>query len=976
MKEVPLDTVKRQFNDAQQRAITTTQGPLLLVAGAGTGKTTVLTNKIIYLFDHKIASPDNVLALTFSNKAATEMEERVEALLPLGFAELWIHTFHAFCERMLREHALDIGLDPRFELMTEIDAWLFVRKHLFEFELDYYRPLGNPTRFIGNLLTHFSRAKDEDVSVADYLSYAEACVQKAITEEDQIEANRVMEVAKSYEVYERLMVEHGKLDFGGLIMWTIKLFRDRPQILKRYQQQFTHILVDEFQDTNFAQYELVKMLALPQNNLTVTGDDNQSIYKFRGASVSNILQFKDDFPDADQVVLTENYRSTQSILDVAYQSIQQNDPDTLEVKLGITKQLVSNSEHEAVKPRIIQLEDNNQEVRFVLAEIMKARQHIPDLKWKDFAILVRANAHAAPFIDFFQQSKVPYRFVASRGLYSAPDIKDLLAFLRLICDPLDNISMYRYLNFSCFGIERVDIPKLMYLARKNGVSYFDQLSKVRGMVGFGAKSLEGFAQADRIIREHIELATKRSVGEVLVSFFEQSGYLKALKKDTSVLFEERELLIAQFFSKIQELTETKRGQSVGEFLDELDLMIEAGDDPAPIQIDEGPDAIQIMTIHQSKGLEFPYVFVVNMIERRFPTNRRNESIPLPGALIKDVLPQGDAHIQEERRLFYVAMTRAKQALYLTAAKRYGGAREAKLSRFLFEIGAKEDVEHSRMKEMESFADRHGLTLVGSKEEDVRVVKTSRRPIYTLPQKLSYTQLVAFENCPYQYRFAHILKIPSRGSHTFSYGRSMHSTLQEFYRRSLAGTIPSRAELLKLYDKLWIGEWYSDKHHEEKQRAQGREALLHFYDHNDVAAQRPRFLEQRFTLRVGQYRLIGSIDRVDELADGSFEVIDYKTGKMSKSRKQLERDIRKDKQLAIYGLALKQVFNLNPSKLTFYFLDRKESISTEVDHDFLLRVEEEIIELADSMRESAFEATPNQYLCQFCDYKSICEHAVT
>jgi len=332
---------KLKFNPEQKKAITFGNGPVLIVAGAGTGKTMVITQRIAHLILDKNVNTDAILALTFTEKAAEEMEERVDKLLPYGYVDLWISTFHSFCQKILQQHALDIGLPNDFKLLTSTDQWLLVRNNLDKFELDYYKPLGNPTKFIHALLSHFSRAKDEEIYPEQYLEYAENLKQNAdsVTSDELLvqEESRIREIADAYHVYQQLLLDNNALDFGDLINYTIRLFRQRPNILKKYQDQFEYILLDEFQDTNYAQYELIKLLAREKKNLTVVGDDDQSVYKFRGASVSNILQFKEDYPESQEIVLTINYRSKQEILDLSYNFIQLNNPNRLEYQLNNRK---------------------------------------------------------------------------------------------------------------------------------------------------------------------------------------------------------------------------------------------------------------------------------------------------------------------------------------------------------------------------------------------------------------------------------------------------------------------------------------------------------------------------------------------------------------------------------------------------------------------------------------------------------------
>ncbi|MFH1837877.1 MAG: UvrD-helicase domain-containing protein [Candidatus Kuenenbacteria bacterium] len=345
-----MEKILENLNEEQRKAVICKNGPLLIVAGAGTGKTTVITTKIAWLILFNEIKSEEILALTFTDKATEEMEERVCQLLPYGYVDLWVSTFHSFAERVLKQHAIDIGLPDNFKLLNQAEQNFLIRRNFDRFNLDYYRPLGNPTKFIQAMIKHFSRAKDEEIWPEDYLKYAEELKQnldsaldgeiikrkKNSEQMDEIqnqEIARINEIANAYHVYQQLLLENSALDFGDLINYTLKLFRKRPQILEKYRKQFKYILIDEFQDTNWAQYELIKLLGAPKNNITVSFDDDQSIYKFRGASISNVMQFKKDYPKAEQIFLIKNYRSKQNILDLAYDFIQLNNPNRLEWQL-------------------------------------------------------------------------------------------------------------------------------------------------------------------------------------------------------------------------------------------------------------------------------------------------------------------------------------------------------------------------------------------------------------------------------------------------------------------------------------------------------------------------------------------------------------------------------------------------------------------------------------------------------------------
>ncbi|MFH1537189.1 MAG: UvrD-helicase domain-containing protein, partial [Patescibacteria group bacterium] len=666
-----MENILKGLNSEQKEAVTGKGGPFLIVAGAGTGKTTVITRRIAWLIVEKKVPADEVLALTFTDKAASEMEERVEAILPLGYFDLWISTFHSFCERILKQHAIDIGLPTNFKLLSETDQWLLIRENLDQFELDYYKPKANPTKFIEALVKHFSRTKDENISIKEYTEFSDELKQNTDSKEtdEDNEAKRVGEVASAYAIYQKVLLENNALDFGDLITYTIQLFKARPEILKKYQKQFKYLLVDEFQDTNYAQYELIKMLAAPDNNLMVVGDDDQAIYKFRGASVSNILEFKKDFPKAEEIILVNNYRSGQNILDLSHKFIKLNDPERLESKLKINKKLKA----EVVKNSVIEylpFKSAEEEAKKVIEKIIELKKG--DVSWNDFAILIRANNQADQFIPYFERGNIPYQFLASKGLFSKTIVLDMMAYLRLLDNYHESRAVFRVLNFKVFNLEYENILHLLDYANKNTLSLWEALLNAKTNKKLDEKAVLKIEKIISIVEEGTNLTKEKSVGTVLLNFLNKSGYLKDITKKDSLEAQEKLIYLNQFYKYIQNFEENADEKTVVRFIAQINLMQEAGEKGnLQANFDEGPESVKIMTVHGAKGLEFKYVFIVNLVDKRFPSIKRSDPIMLPDELVREDLPGGDVHIQEERRLFYVAMTRAKEGLFLTSAENYG-----------------------------------------------------------------------------------------------------------------------------------------------------------------------------------------------------------------------------------------------------------------------------------------------------------------
>ncbi|MBL8030063.1 MAG: UvrD-helicase domain-containing protein [Candidatus Doudnabacteria bacterium] len=928
------------LNSEQAEAVKHTTGPLLIVAGAGTGKTTVITRKIAFLIEQGYAKPEEILALTFTDKAAGEMQERADMLLPLGYNDIWISTFHSFGERVLKSHGLDIGLPNDFRLLNEIQAWILLHNNFEKLKLDYYRPIGSPNRFIDSLLTHFSRCKDELITPSEYLTYAEELKlgkqkptskrtkepKKLVTETqeiDQTEIARIQELANAFSAYQKLLHENDYLDFGDLINCTLELFTRRPQVLNRFRKKFKYIMVDEFQDTNFAQYQLVKALAGDQSNLTVVGDDDQSIYKFRGASVSNILKFKEDFPTCKEITLVENYRSSQNILDLAYNFIQANNPDRLEVKLKINKHLKAVSEKGEGVISVLESDDLGAELNSVAKKILEIySSEGSGASWNDFAVLMRANSAAEEIIPIFDSYHIPYTFLANKGLYKKPIVLDVLSYMRILDNISDSKSLYRVLSLPKFNISHLELSVLSAYAHKKTINLFDAIYPALTFPELSEEAKSSLKFLWENIRTHSEMAKSFTAAEMLVRIIRDLSFEKTLSEESDIAAQAREHL-EQFYKRIEEFEKQNEYKSLHEFLLDLSLEMKAGSEGA-IKFDpnSGPESVKIMTVHASKGLEFKNVFLVNMVDQRFPTRQKSESIEIPEKLVKDILPQGDFHLQEERRLFYVAVTRAKNKLFLSWAKDYGGSRTKKPSQFLVETSLVPSEKINRATGKVVFTKPLVLQSVSQKEGYA-----------SLPNKFSYTQLTDFENCPLKYKYVHYLKIPWVGSHHMSFGSSIHKTFEEFLKQyknnqeltqlDLFGKRPSEQPLPDFsllenyYEKFWIDDWYPSKDEKEKYRQMGRRMMRYFYDNLDNQKPVAKYIEKFFKLKLGEFDFVGKIDRADQLNNG-LEIIDYKTGKTPKTKKDFD-------QLYIYQWAAEEFLKEKVLSLKYWYLQENDFV---------------------------------------------------
>lgn len=978
-----------QLNANQRHAVETLDGPLLVVAGAGTGKTTVLTERVKKIIADGLAKPSEILALTFTEKAAREMEERIDVALPMGYVQTWITTFHSFGEQILRNEALAIGLDPGFTLLTQAEAQLFLKKRLDRFDLKYFKPRGNPSKFVRGLLDHFARLKDEDVNPAGYLRWAKQqhtnskdakgkTSSKEITTE---EVEKFKELANAYEVYEMLKHEEGVMDFGDLITNTLRLFRERPDVLKKYQDQFKYILVDEYQDTNYPQTELVHFLASVHRRIAVFLDDDQSIYRFRGAAVYNAMAFRMQFPEVRVVVLTDNYRSTQAILDHSYSLVVHNNPDRLEIKENIQKKLRA-AKGPGTEPRIIFTERGEDEADMVAGEIRRLVQQSADYSWKDVAILVRANNHADVYTRAFARHGIPFQFLGPGKLYGQAEIKDLIAFYRVLVNFKDDVSMYRLLTKEFFKIDRRDIAALVAWAGTLNSSLFEALEQIDTLETKPAwrdvETERKLIKLRDILVRHIERVPSVSPGQLLYYFFEDTGLLDLYQKVTTEKQQREVQNISKFFDQLRAFELKQPDATVYDWVEYLEFVWDQGESPIASEVDwTTRDAVNILTVHSAKGLEFSVVFLVNVVTDRFPTRRRKDQIPIPDALAKEPLPEKDIHEQEERRLFYVGMTRAKDLLYMTGAKFYGDAkRPKKLSPFVYEALGEDLSRYVYAPEEQEKT----LPLFNWVDTHQHNQDESKPPIPHAIHYLSYSQIEAFRICPLHYKLCYLLKVPTPPNGALSFGVSMHNTLRAFYQWTIAkGPVTNANEgnqLLKeqihaLYDQYWIPVGFESKEQRERMYAQGKEWLDEYLERGYNPLETVVDLERPFSIKLTpELRLGGRIDRVSRLPDGKLEIVDYKTGS-PKTKKDLDRDL----QLAIYAIAATDpaVYNekIENLSLAFYYFENAEKVCVDISPVQLDLAKKEILSVKEQMEQSDF-ACSSHIICKGgCEYDLFC-----
>jgi DNA helicase-2/ATP-dependent DNA helicase PcrA len=964
------ERILEDLSPAKREAVLHGEGPLLIIAGAGTGKTRVLTRRIAHLISSKRALPEEILALTFTEKAAVEMAERVDQLIPYGYAETWIGTFHAFGDRILREAALEAGLNPEFRVLTRPEQVIFLRERLWRLPLQRFRPLGDPTRHLGALLGLVSRAKDEDVSPQRYRAWAEQAAAAASDEAARDAAARHLELAAFYEAYQALLDEAGVADFGDQIHRALTLLRARPALLARLRARYRYVLVDEFQDTNHAQLELVRLLAGEgRPNITVVGDDDQAIYRWRGAAAANLLAFRRLHPGAREVVLTDNHRSTQQVLDAAARLISYNNPYRLEAVAGIDKRLRS---HRPPGPPVRHLGFDTASAEADGVAALVEERLARGLRPRDVAILVRSNDDADAFLRALNMKGIPHRFTGSRGLYAREEVRLLVAFLRSLAHPDDSVSLFYLAASEAYLVPGPELLRLnRYATRKNRplLEVLRTLGENEELAGVGGAAREAAARLVADLDRAAADVPRLRTGEVLYRFLQSSGLLARLAREATAASEARVKNVARFFDVVKAYGDVAEHDRVPAFVAHLDLLREAGDDPAVAEPVSDEDAVHVMTVHKAKGLEYPLVFMVACVEGKFPLQRRGDPLELPAGLAGEDPGAADAHLHEERRLFYVGMTRAEEELIVTSALDYGTARTRKLSRFVVEaLDLPSPAPPRRGRALEALA-RH------------QPAPDEATPLGPLPEgevlRLSFRQIDDYETCPLKYKYVHRLRVPLLVHHRIVYGSAIHKAVQEHFRARLLGRPFSEDDLVGAFRAAWVSEGFLSREHEEQRRAAGEEALRRFYRDEAASPLRPTGVEKEFAFylegegEAAGTRVQGRYDLVVE-EDGRVTILDFKTGAVDEAEKAAER-ARKSLQLDIYALAHLRTTARLPDRVELRFLESGLAAGKRPTLDEAGRTEERIREVSARIRSGAFPATPSYMACGQCAFREICPH---
>jgi DNA helicase II / ATP-dependent DNA helicase PcrA len=966
-----------KFNPAQQRAITHGSGPLLVIAGAGTGKTRVITERIRHLLEtDQTLFGENILGLTFTKKAAGEMKVRVVKAVGERGKDVVLSTFHSFCETLLKE------VDPNRVALEQVDHWILLRRNLARLKLDKFRRLAEPGQFLSDFIQFFSRCQDELVSSNDYQAFADQLSSELAAEKDSLDEDTCkeraehvalqQEIARAYRASEEILREKRAVALNGLIAEAVTLLNSDTKKRRQLQERFKHILVDEFQDTNIAQLELLHLLSADRRNIVVVGDNDQAIYRFRGASFGSFKLFLQRFANWQEgqdsspfrVALMDNYRSTPNILRVATQAISMN-----EVSPEFPKKVLQSNKPEGEKIRIVELDAPEDEAAWVADELQ--RLHAAGRRWKDFAVLYRQHAHRNHLVEELCLRKIPF-VISKLSILEHPLVRDVLAYLHLIARPFDDIACARVLSAPAWHLSARDLVRLAERAgRKRTIALYDVLQSPQTNLPFDpshtaiAKLLEFLADQRKTSRRR----TARDILGDLVEWLEI--HPRASRQDRKYVNQ-----LAQFMKDWEPKSETG---GLAEFLEYLDYFQQAGG-TLSLEDDAPGDAVQLMTVHGAKGLEFPHVFLQRVNFNAFPARNRAPLFEFPDRLMKEELPEGDFHIQEERRLFYVALTRAQDRLTITSLTEKKGKVPVFIEDLLMDPAVnRRDLQQSAPK-LKKQAPRPTAVppstpvseLFPVSEEPPRIFSRIAswaeefHPPTPEPLKLSSSAVDNYRKCPQQYAFSYLwsLKEGPRGALTF--GSVMHTTIKRFVDQLKKGVKLPFAEVQRIYETEWTSAGFEDDYQEAEYKKDGLEQLRAF--HGTMLQASPQILEQEKAFELplaNDVILTGRMDQVNSLGRNDVEIVDYKTGKPRK-----DSEARKNLQLSIYALAAKEIFEWNPVRLVFHYLQTNQAQVTSRDSRQLDDAEKIVQEAAADIRAAQFPPNPG-FVCRSCAYKPIC-----
>ncbi len=893
------DVAPISLNDAQHEAVEILDGPCLVVAGSGTGKTRVITERILKLIE-KGVDPKHILALTFTEKAAGEMQDRVaECSLKLAL-DVTIATFNGFGADILKRYGSEWGLGS-LELLGETGQLVFLREHLDELELDYFGPVSNPDGQLNTLREYVSMLKQQLVKPETYANYAKNLPSR--DEAEKLDKTKHTELAQFYANYLRLCKTHQVIDYDDQLYLTVELLKARANILRDLQAQYKYILVDEFQDTNPMQSALIDLLAEKNQNLMVVGDDDQSIYGWRGATVANILDFKKRYPKAREITLIENYRSNQQILDAAYKLIQNNNPNRLEVINKLNKKLHAQTSGEP--PKLHHFATYEAELDWVANEIADRIRDGEDPA--QIAVLVRGRASANKMHEALELRGIDNAVAGQKNdLYKQPAVLQLIEILKAVADPADNLALFHTFSGPVFSVPHAELAILNSQARNEHKTLYEIIGSA------GTKQLK---DALGTLAGWQRMSKNQNVRLLSYNIISDSGWKDQLyeqaQKDPEIAMQVQ--AISEYFKTLRDFERASGLPSVQSYILSLPTLEAGGSDFEDASTQISDKLVNVMTVHAAKGLEWGTVYIVDCLERSFPlTTGSRSSLVVPADLHK--IAPADDHMAEERRLMYVAVTRAKKDLLISYSSRHGVGAQRVPSRFIAEMFGKLD--NAKIEE----ADQTNLELFAPRTHSTSVTSLPNSILNGDKLVLTASQIECWLKCPQDFYYKHILSMPEPESPQARYGTAIHEVIRAIFDARRAGHKPKRSELIKLVADALPQTGYLSLGHRQRHHSQAIKSFDAIYE-RFIKEELPSRDEAAFRNEIPELPVIikGRMDAIYERADG-VEIRDFKTSTSVATAEKAKSRATNSAQLTVYALAWKLMHDELPKLLSLDFVE--------------------------------------------------------
>jgi DNA helicase-2/ATP-dependent DNA helicase PcrA len=893
-------------------------GPIRVVAGAGTGKTAVIAERFRRLVAAGV-SPLSILVMTFTERASAEMRQRIESLI--DDVAPAVGTFHSVALGWLRADGRAVGVPPSFQILTGADRWILARELMWQLGDSALTGDERPDDLVTPALHMLERMKQELVPMGRLESWAKSS-------DDPERAELMRACVRLFRAYEKECRKRRLLDFEDLLVMAVRMLEEHPALLAKYTARFPHVLVDEYQDLNLAQERLVELVA-SRSQPFVVGDDDQSIYRFRGASRASLERFNALFPDAKTITIGRNHRSSRRIV-AAATSLIINNKDRLD------KQLISAGPGPMVELWLCP--DGETEASAIAAQAASLVERGTSLR--EIAVLCRTNAIARPIAAALSARRLPHVVIGGRGFHDRPEIRDVIALMRVLRDPSDVVAIARAMTRPPANLD--PDKALGALRSRNEQAPLDALKSYPPARPLAALLEELAADARRLdVRDlFFELMNRTRYLEVIPQSLEESEAARVAAN------------VSRFAEMIAEFCEASDDRSIAAYMRHLDLVLLSGEDEEPAPVETADDAIHVMTIHQAKGLEFEAVFVPGLVEGRLPQSGRSPRFELPPAVLEPLVRGREDVVAEERRLLYVAMTRAKRDLYLTRASHYEGGRRWRDSRFLEEV---------RAAGKRTVCDRTLEALLPSSLSPILSPERERKSVV-----LSYSAIAAYRDCPRQYWYRQEQRLPVVQSAEAVHGVILHEVLRQAGEARKSGVQVTARMLEALHETVWQAQDFPDPR---------RAPTFHRLEAEQLEAYRkkggfdapPEFLEHPFSAAVDGWTLRGIIDRIDRTETG-WRIVDYKSGRPLTRR-------RRDMQVALYALGAATALSLDPIELEVVYLASGESIKVEKVSALVAEATSQGAEVAHGVKAGRFEARPERRRCRLCPYRLACADAL-